>query len=176
MTGLEKFLIKATKASEGDWDTLASDKITKEEFPEGVLDWLDFEVIKVLALLRAKTAVPLMPSPVAGAHVRQVGTSQHSTKGGTRLSQGTDFFVRWKHAAHVLETARSIPEIGGLGFYTDMIYRGKENTYAMFHIDLRKDRIEWLGWREDRNAPTRYVYLGRYPKQYHKLLNDRARW
>lgn len=169
-------MIKGVRAIDGDWSELASEDITAEEFPEGVLEWLDFEVIKVLALARKLSVAPMIPSPVAEAHVRHEGNSQHSTKNKTRLSKGVDFFCRWKDAASIMEILRAIPEVGGLGIYTNMTFRGVVGGHAMIHMDLRKRRLEWVGWKVEPSNDLRYAYLAREPKRYHSILHEQAGW
>jgi len=138
---------------------------------------MDKSIINTLS--KARNVLPSLysfyPSPVYGAHVRTVGTSRHSTQGGERLSDATDFFVEWKHAWKALEELRRIPEIGGLGIYTDMMFKGVEGDYCMFHIDNRPERIEWVSWRTDRNDSNKYVYLHSDPIMYHNILVDRAK-
>lgn len=150
---------------------------TEDEWPAGVLENMNATVI--LALSKARQAVPashrMDPSPVPGSHVRKSGTSRHSTFGG-RLSDATDFFTDWAHAWDVHAALQRIPEIGGIGFYTDMMYRGTEGDRAMFHIDTRPERLNWVGWRTDRHSPTVYVYQHRDPLRYHHILATRGKY
>lgn len=164
------------RASDLDWTAIA--RFTPSEWPAGVLDQMSARVI--LALDSARNALPeshqLRPSPVAGAHVRLTGTSRHSTRNGQRLSDATDFFCDWSHAARVLQALRRVPEIGGIGIYTDMVWGGVDGDRCMFHIDCRPDRLEWVGWRQSRRDAIQYVYLSHEPARYHAILSQRGGW
>lgn len=164
------------KASDLDWGEVPN--FSLHEWPSGVLDQMDARVIRALA--NARLALPpshkLNPSPVAAAHVRATGASRHSTQGGHRLSDATDFFCDWAHASRTLQSLRRTPEIGGIGIYTDMIFSGKEGDRCMFHIDCRPERLEWVGWRQSRRDPINYVYLAGDPIEYHLVLAERGRW
>lgn len=168
------------KASALDWGRDVTHRISPNEFPAGVLDHMDAQVILVLSDLREDVGLPLMPSPIYGAHVRQTGGSRHSIDGGSRLSDATDFFCSWGAAWKYLDAARRHPQIGGIGIYTDMLFNPRgltpnEGDWAMIHIDLRPAHLEWVGWREDRSKPTQYIYLARSPLDYYKTLAERGR-
>lgn len=158
------------KASDLNWAEVPN--FGAREWPSGVLDQMSAGVIRALA--NARQTLPgshrIDPSPVAGAHVRPTGSSRHSTRGGARLSDATDFYTDWDYAAAVLAALRRVPEIGGIGIYTDMMWSGQEGDRAMFHIDTRPDRLEWVGWRESRRDPIQYVYLHRDPERYHQII------
>lgn len=166
-----------TVASKVEWEGRITPRISKEEFPAGVLDKMNLRIIELMSDLRERSGVAMFPSPEAGAHVREIGNSRHSTKEGTRLSDAVDFFCSWEGAARVLQETRRIYGIGGIGIYTDMIFRGQpEGVWCMFHIDARPERLEWVGWRESQKHKTQYVYFNSDPAGYHKVLAERARW
>jgi hypothetical protein len=163
------------KASEINFDQLLY--FSKSEWPENTLDCMDANIIYTLADVRE--ALPeshgFYPSPVTRAHVRIRGSSRHSINEGLRLSDATDFFVEWKYAWDAWNEILRNPEIGGAGIYTDMMFKGTEGDYCMFHIDTRPQRIVWMSWREDRHHKNKYVYLTRDPLEYHRLLAGRGK-
>lgn len=156
-------------ASELDWQDEITDALQPEEWPEGVLSEIEASVILVLSQLRTSSGVPFFPSPVAGAHVRAEGASQHSTQGGERLSRATDFYVHWHNADHVLEIARRHPAVGGLGIYDSLMLQGTPGDYCMFHIDTRPQRVPWVGHGRE---PIEYVLQANEPARYHRLIAD----
>jgi hypothetical protein len=130
------------KASELDWGKLPD--FAPGEWPDGVLDQMQARVVQALQDIRT---APLVPSPVAGAHVREHGTSEHSTDGGRRLANATDFFVAWRDLPHVAAEALAHPDVNGIGVYNAMRYNGEPGERAMMHIDCRPAyrRAYWLG-------------------------------
>jgi hypothetical protein len=162
-----------TPASAIDWSLIH--RLSPDEWPDGVLERMDGRVIQALGLIRSQIpdSHEIIPSPVPGAHVRDTGTSRHSTA-GNRLSDATDVFMAWPHVWAALQIARRTAWIGGIGLYTDMMLRGREGDYAMLHIDLRPQRLEWVAWRKSRNHPTQYVYLHADPLKYHRIIGNRA--
>jgi len=166
-----------SNAADKDWKGLITPRLSKDEWPEGTLERMNFRIIQLLSELRVLSGVPFFPSPVAGAHVRESGNSRHSTKEGLRLSDATDFFCAWEGAEIVLRKAKRIYGIGGIGIYTDAIFRdSSEGTWCLFHIDARPERLEWVGWRESVKHKTQYVYSHTNPREYHRILAERARW
>lgn len=165
-------------ANELDWGAAITPNIGKAEFPAGVLASMSAGVVLALSDLRKTVGKSLFPSPVYAAHVRHTsGNSRHETKGGTRLSDATDFFCSWDAAPAYLEAAKAHPGIGAVGIYTDMVFRGSyEGDYAMLHIDMRErdETLVWVGWRESRRHPTQYVYQYRQPDQYANILRARG--
>lgn len=157
------------RASDGDWSGIR--RFVPGEFPAGVLDLMDFEVIRVLSEIRDRLPAShaLVPSPVAGAHVRPSGNSRHSNTGG-RLSDATDFFVRWEHAWDAWAAILRHPEVGGAGIYPNMTWGGVAGDRAMFHIDLRPNRIMWVGYRDATQQGTRYAFLHSDPRTFHRVL------
>lgn len=164
------------RAAELNWSNIR--RLSPTEWPRGVLEHMGARVI--LALSDARDALPpshaFMPSPVVGGHVRTTGnTANRHYAGNGRLSDATDFFVAWPHAWDVLTELQRHPNIGGIGIYTDMMLRGVPGDYCMFHIDMRPNRLLWVGWRESREQPTQYVYHNSAPRMYHRLLYERGK-
>lgn len=162
-----------------NWSKDVTSRITQSEFPAGVLEHMNANVIIALSDIRTEVGRPLFPSPVAGAHVRHTNTgSRHSTRNGQRLSDATDFFVAWEDAWAYLEAIERHPNINGVGIYTDMLFRaGPEGTWAMFHIDTRPadQKLDWVGWRETRNHSMKYVYKQQRLAEYNHILNTRGK-
>ena len=162
-----------------DWDKEITPRIRQHEFPAGVLEHMDANVILALSDIRTEVGRPLLPSPVFGAHVRHSVTgSRHSTRDGQRLSDATDFFVAWEDAWAYLETAERHPNINGIGIYTDMLFRdGPEGTWAMIHIDCRPENLkaDWVGWRESRFHKMTYVSKQNNLAKYNRILNTRGK-
>ena len=150
-------------------------RFSPTEWPEGVLDRMNPSVLFALFALRERMppGAAFFPSPLPGAHVRDSGTSRHSIAGG-RLSDATDFFVEWSWAFRVWMEAIRMDEIGGLGIYTDMVWK-QPGRFAMFHIDTRPDQTLWLGWREGGvGTALEYVYFDKEPRKFMDLLAARA--
>ena len=152
------------KASEANWGSIQF--FDPSEFPQGTLEHMDFRVIEVLNRLRIAVGGSLFPSPVFGAHVRHQGNSRHSTQEMSRLVDATDFFVSQGLAQRAYREALKIPEIGGLGVYTDMMFRGQQ--WPMMHIDLRPERMLWVGV----GRPLTYIYEHRNWERYYKKLAE----
>lgn len=164
-----------SNAFDARWEGKITPRLQKGEWPDGALARMNIRIIELMSELRERSGVAMFPSPVLGAHVRDSGSSRHATEG--RLSDATDFFCSWEGASRVLQEARRIYGIGGIGIYTDMIFRGQpEGVWCMFHIDARPERLEWVGWRESGKHTTQYVYFNSDPAGYHKVLAERARW
>src|SRR5690554_1413737 len=94
-------------------------RFSPEEWPKdgsgrSVLEKMDASVIK--ALFELRESVPddcfITPSPLVRAHIRNESTgSRHSLRGGTRLSDATDFYVPRKYANIVWLKALNNPNI-----------------------------------------------------------------
>lgn len=134
------------------------ERFSPGEWPGGVLEQMNPSIIYALSAARNDSGVPVMPSPVAGAHVRQHGTSRHSTMGGSRLSDATDVFVPggWAQAVALWQAAQRVPEIGGIGIYANKRW---VRPMPMLHLDTRKDRLLWVC----RGNPDEYIYLPNNP-------------
>jgi len=162
-------------AADLDWDTEVTPYLRPDEWPEGVLGQMDARVVLALSDLREKTDVPMIPSPVSGAHVRD-GTSgsRHSVHGGDRLSDATDFFVPWVGAEDVWDAANRHPGIGGIGLYDQMMLRGTPGELCMVHIDCREEEdIAWIGHgRTSAGRPQEYVYCRNEPDRFQQLFDE----
>jgi len=157
------------KASELDWSSKVHPNLSRDEWPGDVLEHMTETVILAQSDLRKSSGVPMIPSPVEGAHVRhRECSSRHCTRNGKRLSDATDFFVRWEHAPRVLLYATHQGSIGGLGIYDRMMLRGTPGDFCMFHIDTRNDRVCWVGHGRE---PVEYVYSHEDPARYHALIS-----
>lgn len=129
------------------------------EWPEGTLEHMDADLFtKIVWPARTISRVPMWPSAFASAHVRETGTSQHSTNNGTRLSTATDMHVKnhtnMMKLYHVLEANECV---GGIGLYFDT------NT-PMVHMDSRSERIVWL------RVDGQYIYKHIDPVKFYKEL------
>lgn len=159
-----------------DWNQI--DDFAPGEWPKGVLAHMSARV--VYALAEARSQLPpgyaITPSPVARGHVRhEQGGGQHNTNNRARLSTATDVYMRWAHVWLAWEVLQRIPEIGGLGIYTDMLWAGSQGRRAMLHIDTRADRLVWAAWREGPRSTMHYIYLHDDPIGYHRVLAERAK-
>ena len=145
-----------------------------DEWPYGVLESMDPQIIQTLANIRNKLPDDhaMIPSPVPAAHVRTTGDSRHSTRRGERLSDATDVFMHWRHVWRAWMWAQRCVSVGGLGIYTDMKYNGEVGAMAMLHIDCRQDRVVWVGHGRD---PVEYTYLVREPIKFHRIISERAK-
>jgi hypothetical protein len=132
-------------------------ELQAHEWPEGVLDHMDPSVLNASIELRKAAGVPMTPCPLFGAHVRTEGNSRHSTQGGTRLSDATDFFIpsHTTSIIRILQVAQRMPEIGGIGLYFDT------RPSVMMHIDCRPERLEWV------RIAGEYIYLHRDAAMYY---------
>lgn len=156
------------KASDLNWSQKVSKHLNPSEWPGDVLQHMTETVILALSDLRTSTGVPMIPSPVEGAHVRQREcASRHCTQGG-RLSDATDFFVAWQHAPRVLLHAAHQGSIGGLGIYDRLMLRGTPGDFCMFHIDTRTQPVRWVGHGRE---PVEYVYAHEDPARYYALIS-----
>lgn len=135
--------------------------ISAAEWPKGVLENMDSEVIRLVFDLRAATGIPMWPSKLYDAHVRPSGTSQHSLDNGNRQSTATDMHVSTHtRLAKVFDALTAMPAVGGIGLYFDT------NT-PMFHMDTRAERIMWV-----RDASGEYHYFHKDPIKFYKVLGD----
>ena len=182
-------------ATDLDWGLQVNSNLSQREWPtdgEGqrVLELTAANLILAVSDLRTEVGRPIMPSPVAGAHVRQRtrrpgrhNGDRHSVDEIFPLSDAGDFFCRWEDAWLFLSAAEKHKDIHGIGIYTDMIFRGTaEGTYAMLHFDCRTlpeevgfKELEWVGWRESVNNRMKYVYKQYDPVEYHRILGERGK-
>lgn len=141
------------KASALDWNELPD--FAPDEWPEDTLNRMQAGLIRALQDVRRHTGA-LHPSPVAGGHVRDTGSSRHSTEGG-RLSDATDLFLEWRHVSDTVAECLAHPDIHGIGLYDAMIFRGSEpGEWAMIHIDTRT-ASEAACWKGEGREPVSYT-------------------
>lgn len=135
-------------------------RFTKNDWPKGVLNFLDADVLtKAVFPLRDLSNVPMWPSSLFDAHIRHEGNSMHSTKGKTRYALATDMHVSTiANMLKAMYSAEQIPEIGGIGIYFDT------NT-PLIHVDLRPQRLVWV-----RTSEGEYVYRENDPKVFYQTL------
>lgn len=138
----------------------------QDEWPKGVLEQMDASVIEALFELRKLANVPMTPSSLADAHVRQDGNSMHSTKGGTRLASATDIHVKtYENLMKVMSVVEKIPAITGFGVYFDT------NT-PLFHIDtLREQPLMWVAFKGAKGK-REYLYRENNPHAFYKKLGE----
>lgn len=160
-------------ASEMNWKEI-SPHLGRHEYPGDVLEHMNPRIIRIQSRLRDTVGRPLYPSPVAGAHVRHRARSpgafdgdRHATDNGNRLSDATDFFCAWEDAEAYMVAAAKDDEIGGIGIYDAMKFRGPAGTYCMMHIDGRPGRVLWVGHGRD---PVEYVMQHNDRERYTRLL------
>lgn len=135
-------------------------QLQPHEWPAGVIEHMNPELFnKVVIPLRQKSGVSMTPSPLVEGHVRQDGTSRHSTKNGTRLSDATDLFIPSTKQAvfSILRHAQSVPA-GGIGLYFDT------QPSTMVHVDMRSQRLLWL------RVNGEYIYEANNPEFFYQTL------
>lgn len=115
------------------------EKLKPTEWPKDTLQHMTRSLfVHAVFPLRAISDIPMWPSSLKEAHVRESGKSRHSTKYYTRLSDATDMHVKTiKQMIEVMNHAETIDAIGGIGVYFNT------NT-PMFHIDMRAGRLVWI--------------------------------
>lgn len=160
-------------AAELDWQASVTENLQPNEWPDDVLGYMTAGVILELSDLREQVGAPVWPSPVPRAHVREEDSiSRHSLKNGARLSDATDFFLRWADAPAYLRHAMRSERIGGIGIYDSMKFRGGPGTYCMMHIDTRPERVMWVG---NGREPVEYVLEHSQPKRFYQLISAMLR-
>jgi hypothetical protein len=159
-----------TTAAELDWSTIQ--RFRAGEWPDGTLQHMDGRLIRVLDRIRNRLPKghSMTPSPLRGAHVRESGTSRHSTQGGRRLSDATDIFMRWSTVWDAWAECLRDPAVGGLGIYVDTFLGDATRTRPMLHIDLRPERLMWVCWRVTSRVDPFYTYHHLNPLEFHKVL------
>ena len=166
-----------TAAADMNWDRDVHHRLSPHEWPDGALEWMAPRVILELSSLRKQAGVPMYPSPVLGAHVRhrtrRAGDGdRHATDNGSRLSDATDFFVRWGDAPAVYRLAQAIPGIRGIGIYDAMMLRGTPGDFCMFHIDAPDEHAGRALWVGHGREPVEYVSQATQPGRYYALLSQ----
>lgn len=171
-----------------NWLDEVHPNLSQGEWPQGVLEYVAADLILAVSDLRDEVGLPIIPSPLQGGHIRfqprrpgNFNGDCHSVDQANPLSTAGDFFCTWEAAWKYLTAAEQHPKIKGIGVYTDMVFRtGVEGDYAMLHFDLRDTPhpypfLQWVGWREHRQAPMQYVYKQFDPVGYHRILSVRAK-
>ena len=136
------------------------------EWPGGTLKHMDADLFTDCVFpLRQSSGIPMTPSSLFGAHVRDDESgSQHNTKGGKRLSTATDLQVSSiGRMISVMVAAEQIPAIGGIGIYFD-------TNKPMIHIDSREGRLLWLCHKE--NGKRVYLYRENDPIKFYVKLGE----
>lgn len=145
-----------------------------------VLNFLEAGVIRALDRFRDRLGHPVVPSPVAGAWIREGGsrTSQHYVGPIKLYENGEPQSQRLGVAADVFPlcdiryaflTALSMPEFGGVGIYLDTHRNGR--AAPMMHLDLRTGtRQIWLRDREG------MLYPGRGDDEMKRFWQKLAAW
>jgi len=115
---------------------------------------IDNSLVLALDELRAATGCPIIISQAKGSIVRYSPGSQHDITGG-RLSRAADVFILGCTMREVFDAAKTIPAIGGIGFYPDW------NPWPGYHIDTRPRKTDgtlatWMG----RKTITGQTYVG----------------
>lgn len=135
--------------SDGEFPNIRTDLGTYS-----VLNFLDASIIRQLNRFRDRLGKPVVPSPVAGAWIREGGSqgSQHyvgpirldddGEPHSQRLGVAADFFPLCD-IREAFMVALSMPEFGGIGVYLDTHRNGR--AAPMMHLDLRTGtRQIWL--------------------------------
>lgn len=164
-------------AAELDWQASVTENLQPNEWPDDVLEHMTAGVILELSDLREQVGAPVWPSPVLGAHVRhrtrRAGDGdRHATDNGSRLSDATDFFLRWADAPAYLRHAMRSERIGGIGIYDSMMLDGEPGDHCMMHIDTRPERVMWVG---NGREPVEYVLEHSQPKRFYQLISAMLR-
>ncbi|MCK4957759.1 MAG: hypothetical protein KAT00_00125 [Planctomycetes bacterium] len=140
------------------------------EWPEGVAEYMADAVFDIAFKLREVSGVPMVPSPLAEAHVRfEAGTSRHAigADGQARKSDGTDLFlVDNQDAPEVWLKAQQVDGLGGFGIYFDTQLGGTKRV--MIHVDGRPNRMVWLCPDQDKRE---YIYYHNDPSRFLTVLS-----
>ncbi|WP_019024095.1 MULTISPECIES: hypothetical protein [unclassified Thioalkalivibrio] len=172
---------KGFPASDLDWDQVPY--FSPWEWPRGEeeggpLEYQDAGLILLVSEVRQSlpSTHRMDPHPLVGGHWRPSGRSRHSIEGrNPALSDAIDLYMDWAFVWDAWAAFQRHPDVGAVGIYTDQMYSGTEGDRAMLHIDLRPERLLWVGWRPNRNHPLRYVYHHTDPLEFHRLLAYRAK-
>lgn len=133
-----------------DWSGL--DHFSKDEFPDGVLEHVEAELILSLDGYRDVLGCPVIPSPVVDGWFRKDGSESSRHYAFNRLSDAGDVFPQCD-IRHALMVAMSCVWWGGIGVYLDTTGpSGKPEP--MLHLDLRPSmpRTVWMRYE------GKYIY------------------
>ena len=139
-------------------------QFTVNDWPNGVLEKMDGNLLtECLFPLRQNSGVPMWPSSLYGAHIRETGKSQHSIEGG-RLATATDMHVSTiERMIKVMSIADAMPSIAGIGIYFD-------TKTPMIHIDSRETPLMWLCYKE--KGKRIYLYRENGYSEFYKKLGE----
>lgn len=117
------------------------DDFDKDEFPSGVLDKLDGDLLIVLQRLRELWGNTIYPSTLEEGWVRTSGSKSSRHYAVNRKSDAGDIFPKG-NTVQFWFMCQAFPEIGGIGWYMDT-NRTDKQPGPMIHIDLREKRLLW---------------------------------
>lgn len=135
-------------------------QLQAHEWPGSVIEDMHPSILSAAVDVRMESGVPMTPSSIIEAHVRHEGDSRHSTEGGTRLSDATDYFIPSDvdSTYKMIQAVQRHPSIGGWGVYFDT------KPSVMFHIDGRPQPLQWL------RVNGIYIYAYKDPAFYYAEL------
>lgn len=145
------------------------DHFSRGEFPDGVLERVEDELILSLNEYRSRLGYPLVPSPLVAGWYREDGsvTSRHYAV--DRLSDAGDLFPQCDIRRAFL-VAMGCEWFGGIGVYLDT--NGPDGEpQPMIHLDLRPGQTIWMRYE------GRYIYPLRSDAEqaeFFKLLSEAA--
>ena len=160
----------------------ASELIFKEDYPNFPefekyripLDRVDANLIVVLQRLRTISGVPVYPSPDPEGWARTRGDKESRHYSIGRLSDAGDIFPARGYCIDLFLRAQELPEIGGIGIYSDT--RGPDgNPWPMIHIDLRPhDRTRTIWTRTGAIYGRKGTYFNLSADNFHfnQVLNE----
>jgi len=133
---------------------------TKEEFPEGVLHYLMYDVVYYLQELRTYIDAPILINPLVSAWIRpEQQDTAHSTNSGKELSTAGDVFVHKEDWFKIMTYAPKF--FRGVGLYLDKTLNGE--NLPMFHLDIYHGQINRprpLFWTHTNDGGYRYDNAG----------------
>jgi len=124
-----------------------------DEFPDGVLDHIEAELVLNLEGFRDILKHPVIPSPLPGGWFRKDGSPTSRHYAFNRLSDGGDVFPQCD-IRHAFMVAMGCRFWGGIGIYLDTTGpSGKPEP--MLHLDCRDKRTVWMRNNGDYIYPMR---------------------
>lgn len=134
-----------------DWDHL--DHFSPDEFPDGVLENIEADLVISLEGYRDVLGFPVIPSPVVAGWFRKDGSATSRHYAFNRLSDGGDVFPQCDIRQAFL-VALNCQWWGGIGIYLDTTGPSGQPE-PMLHLDLRPGRTIWMRYE------GRYIYPAR---------------
>ncbi|WP_028302630.1 hypothetical protein [Oceanospirillum beijerinckii] len=142
--------IIADSAAQMDWKDI--NWFSPDEFPEGVLEHVEAELVLSLEGYRDLLGYPVIPSPLPGGWFRKDGSPTSRHYAFNRLSDGGGVFPQCD-IRHAFLVAMSCVWWGGIGVYLDTTGpSGKPEP--MLHLDLRINLPKTVWMRYE----GRYIY------------------